>query len=171
MRRILFTALASAAMFAAVPTGALAHDGKDHHARHHHRVRHEHFVGRHDVGNPGNTANAGTVTAFGNGMMTITLANGNAVTGAVTNATEIKCDSPRGDNDNDNDRGDRVNEHAFDHGGDNGDNGGDNDGDRGDRGDDQQMCGTIAVGMAVRQASLTVTSAGAVWNEVELINS
>ncbi|MGH2896271.1 MAG: hypothetical protein ACRDPM_23785 [Solirubrobacteraceae bacterium] len=87
MRRILFTSLACTALFVAVPTVALAHNGhrNHHHKRHHHaRIRHEKFVGHHDAGdvnpvNPGdaNQPTAGMVTSFANNVLTITLSNGN----------------------------------------------------------------------------------------------
>jgi hypothetical protein len=188
MRRILFTILASTALFVAVPAAALAHDGHrgHHHKRHHHaRVRHEKFIGhRHDGdhnGVPANEPTAGTVTSFANNMLTITLTNGNMVSGLVTNGTEVKCENPEdNDNNGDNDveHGDRIRDHGPG-GGDNGDNGdrGDNNGDRGDdngnRGDDNDnnnMC-TITPGMAVRSAELRINGAGAFWDEVELIST
>jgi hypothetical protein len=191
MRRTLFTILACTAMFVAVPTVALAHNGhrNHHHKRHHHaRVRHEKFVGhRHDgdvnPGNPGNPGDAneptaGTVTSFANNILTITLTNGNTVSGEVTNGSEIKCENPADmDNNGDNDveHGDRVADHGPG-GGDNGDNGdrGDDNGDRGDndnRGDDNDDMCTITPGMAVTKAELTINGAGAFWNEVELVSS
>ena len=174
MRRILFTILACTALGAAVPTVALAHDGHsaDHHKRHHHaRVRHETFVAhRHDGehnGIPANEPAAGTVTSFANNMLTITLTNGNTVSGLVTNGTEVKCENAADANDN----GDNDVEHgdlASDHGpggGDNGDNG-----DRGDDNGNDNMC-TITPGMVVRNAELRLTGAGAFWDEVELISA
>ena len=105
MRRILFTVWASAALCAAAPTVALAHNGHRHHHHHkrdhHARVRHEKFFGhRHDGDRNDNPATgteptAGTVTSFANDVLTITLTNGNAVSGDVTNGTEIKCENPR----------------------------------------------------------------------------
>ncbi len=188
MRRILFTILASTALFVAVPTVALAHSGH-HHKRHHHaRVRHEKFVGHDSSGsvNPGTPADAneptaGTVTTFANNILTITLTNGNTVSGQVTNATEVKCENPADMNDNgDNDveHGDRISDHGPG-GGDNGDNGdngddnannGDDNGDNGDDNANNGMC-TITPGMAVRNAELTLNGAGAFWNEVELVSS
>jgi hypothetical protein len=180
MRRILFTILACTALSAAVPTVALAHDGRDndhHQKRHHHhaRVRHEKFVGhRHDGdhnGNPANEPTAGTVTSFANDTLTITLANGNTVSGIVTDGTEVRCENPA---DNDVEHGDRVTDHGPG-GGDNSGNG-DNDGrgdDNGDRGDDNNndnSC-TIMPGMAVRNAELRITGAGSFWDEVELIST
>ncbi len=55
-----------------------------------------------------------------------------------------------------------------------GDNGGDGRGGPGsgdDQGDnDDQMCTTIAPGMMVEKAELRISSAGAFWEEVELIS-
>ncbi len=150
MRRILFTILAGTALSVAVPTVALAHDGHSgrHHKRHHHaRVRLEKFIGhRHDGehhGIPANEPTAGTVSSFANNMLTITLTNGNTVSGLVTDGTEVKCENAAAvDNNGDND---------VEHGEDN-------------------MC-TITPGMAVRNAELRITGAGAFWDEVELIGS
>ena len=179
MRRILFTVLASAALCAAAPTVALAHNGhRHHHKRHHHaRVRHEKFFAhRHDGDRNGNPAansapTAGTVTSFANDVLTITLANGSTVSGEVTNDTEIKCENPEmqnGDNDGD-EHGDAVFHHGDGGGGDNGDRG-DEDGNRGDDNDNDEVC-TPTPGMAVRSAELTINGTGAFWNEVELINT
>jgi hypothetical protein len=159
----------------------MAHEGQrgHHHERHHHaRVRHENFVGhRHDGnsanGNPANGSEptAGTVTSFANDMLTITLTNGNTVSGEVTNDTEVKCENPaENDNNGDNDveHGDRISDHGPG-GGDDGDRGDDN-GNRGDDNDNDNMC-AIAPGMTVRNAELTINGAGAFWNEVELVSS
>jgi hypothetical protein len=173
MRKILFTVLASSALLVAVPTVALAHNGRGHHhKRHHHvRVRHEKFIGHDQAGdahpgNPGdaNQPTAGTVTSFANNMLTITLTNGNTVTGEVTNDTEIKCEGL--DNMGDVEHGDRISDHGPG-GGDNGDNGDDN----GNRGDDNDNMCTITPGMAVQKAELTINGAGAFWDEVELVSS
>ncbi len=51
------------------------------------------------------------MTSFANNLLTITLTNGNTVSGEVTNDTEVKCENPADMNDNgDNDveHGDRV---------------------------------------------------------------
>ena len=181
MRRILFTILACTAMSAAVPAAALAHDGNDHHhKRHHHaRVRHEHFVGhRHHNGDFGNQVTAGKVTSFANNVLTITLTNGNTVSGLVTDRTEVKCENPAdvdNNGDNDNEHGDRVTDHGpgggdnGDRGDDNGNRGNDND-NRGDDNDNDEMC-TITPGESVRNAELRISGAGASWDEVELIPS
>jgi Ni/Co efflux regulator RcnB len=194
MRRILFTVLASCVVLAAVPVIATAHgdehhrgrhhehhDRREHARRHHHRarVRHEHFSGdRGDRGdNPGQPGTAGTVTSFTGGVLTITLTNGNTVSGQVTQSTELRCEMQEPEF-RDDDQGPGAGGNTSD--GDNGsgpgsgDDGGDGRGGPGpgdDRGDnDDQMCTTIAVGMMVEKAELGISSAGAFWEEVELIS-
>ncbi|HEY1714814.1 MAG TPA: hypothetical protein VGG07_18070, partial [Solirubrobacteraceae bacterium] len=132
MRRILYTILACTALCVAVPAVALAHNGHSgHHHKRHHHIRHEKFVGHRHDGDFGNDMVAGTVTSFANDELTITLNNGNTVSGLVTDGTEMRCENPAdNDNNGDNDveHGDRVADH--------GPGGGDNGGDNGDRGDD-----------------------------------
>jgi hypothetical protein len=180
MRKIMFTVVAAAALCVAVPTVALAHHGDHHRRHHHHRVRHEFFKAhRHDTSGSSSSSGsttaptAGTVTSFANNGLTITLANGNTVSGEVTNDSEIKCENPQnqsGDNDaDDNGAGDEHGDAVFRHsdgGGDNGDQGDD----QGDDNGNDQMC-TPTPGMAVRKAELTISGNGAFWNEVELVNS
>jgi hypothetical protein len=172
MRRILFTILASTALFVAAPAAALAHGGHSgHHHKRHHHFRHESFVGHHHARDFGNDMIAGTVTSFANNELTITLNNGNTVSGLVTDDTEVKCENPEdNDNNGDNDieHGDRVADHGPG-GGDNGDRGDDN-GNRGDDNDNDSMC-TIAPGMGVGNAELRINGAGAFWDEVELVSS
>jgi hypothetical protein len=177
MRRTLFTILACTALFVAVPAVALAHNGhRGHHHKRHHRVRHEHFIGHShssDVnGVPANEPTAGTVTSFTDNVLTITLTNGNTVSGEVTNDTEVKCENAEDfDNNGDNDveHGDMVRDHGPG-GGD--DNGGDDNGGGDDLGEDNNnaTC-TITPGMAVRKAELQINGDGAFWDEVELIDS
>lgn len=118
--------------------------------------------------------NAGTVTAFADGELTITLFDGGTLTGKVTEDTEIRCDDDaktalashdpeddeRGDDDGDDEGDDDSGEHRH----------GDRDhGDcRHDGGDDE--CGTDALtaGRAVAEAELKVSSDGRVWQEIEL---
>jgi hypothetical protein len=178
MRRILFTLLASGALFAAVPAVSLAHGGHHHrsHARtvRHHGIRHEHFAGTGSstgspTGSPVASQNAGTVASFTNGILAITLADGSTVNGAVTSATELECEAAapmqtmdRGPSGGDNGNGDNNGDNA----GDNGGNGG-----NGDVGDNNNMCTTITPGMVVREANLTLTGSGAAWDRVDLIGS
>ena len=180
MRRIMFTVLACTALFAAVPAAALAHNG--HHHKRHHRVRHEHFIGhRHssDVnGVPGTEPTAGTVTSFTNNVLTITLTNGNTVSGDVTNDTEVNCENADnvGDNGDNAEQNDLVRDNGPSGGGDdNGPSGGDDNGagddDNQGADDNNDNTCTITPGMAVRKAELRIDGNGAVWDEVELISS
>jgi hypothetical protein len=119
--------------------------------------------------------NAGTVTAFANGELTITLFDGGTLTGKVTDETEIECDvddtTARAAHDpGDDDEGDDERDHG-DWGDDDGDDRGDS-GDRDDRDcdDDGDECGTeaLTVGRAVEEAELKISSAGRIWTEIEL---
>lgn len=136
--------------------------------------------------------NAGTVTSFADGELTITLFDGGTLTGKVTEETEIRCDAdddtarsshdPGDDDDGDegDDHGDRGHD---DHGDDEGDDRGDRGhGDRGgdgsgkcrhddDGGDDEdEECGpeALTTGAAVKEAELSISSDGRIWNEIEL---
>jgi hypothetical protein len=104
MRRLVLTAVASAAVLALVPASALArHHARHHHSRSHHRthIRHERFG---NITTPPATTPApttpgappadsvGTVTSFTNGVLMLTLNNGSTVSGTVTGDTEIECE-------------------------------------------------------------------------------
>jgi hypothetical protein len=132
-----------------------------------------------DDGTDDSEENAGTVTSFADGELTITLFDGGTLTGKVTDETEIKC------HDDDADRARAAHDHGDDDEGDDdhGDRGGrdgsdddhgdrdDGDDDHGDcRGDDDEECGTEALtaGRAVAEAELKITSEGRVWEEIEL---
>jgi hypothetical protein len=155
-------------------------DGLDNRAEFRHRTNprraNTKFVGQASQDN----GNAGTVTSFANGVLTITLNDGSTLKGAVTPQTEVACENSQtqaGDDDQNEDRGD-------DHGGDrakiaddNGDRNdqGDANNQQGDneQGDDDQPAGqpstcTIAQGDPVREADLKATSSGAVFEEVKL---
>jgi hypothetical protein len=175
MRKYLFAALVSTALVVAMPATALA---RHHHRHHHSRIRHEHF------GTAGGTSTttsgdemqgtAGTVDSFINGVLTIRLNDASLVSGMVTGATELQCEAPENEaNDNDADdsgSGDRL---AMDDGGSqSGDsNSGDDNGGDNDQGEDEQICTTAALtpGTVVQDAELNISSAGAVWHEVELV--
>ena len=113
--------------------------------------------------------NAGTITAFADGKLTITTFGGDEVTGAVTDATEIECED-----DGDDDSTARLADHGD---GDNSgpgsdDSGSDDHGDDDDQGEDEDddVCapGALAAGAKVEEAELEITSAGAIWDEIEL---
>lgn len=176
MRRISLSVIVSALALAVAPGAALA---RSHHHRHHHRkhVRtHVERFGSQQSVQPGTpvtpvaTSPAGTVASFTNGKLTITLADGSSVSGAVTNDTEIECQMA-GDNDND-DGVMNTDDQGPSGGGDNGDNNGDN-GDNGDQsgdGENGNMCSTASLtpGAVVQDARLELSSAGAVWERIEL---
>jgi hypothetical protein len=119
--------------------------------------------------------NAGRVTDFTNGVLTLTLADGSTLKGAVTADTEVKCEGAAGADNHGEDRA-----HMARDGGGNGDGehnsgGGDEaDGDNNqgdDNGDQQQPSATpctIAVGDFVREADVKATPSGPVFEEVQL---
>jgi uncharacterized repeat protein (TIGR03803 family) len=174
MKKLLFTLFASVAVIALVPATALARGDhhRHHHGRaHHSRVRHARFGS--DQSQPTGTGaaqDAGTVQSFDSGgKLTVLLNDGSTVTGRVTDATEMECetaeaDQMNGESQRRGDEGDRSGSR------DNGDNG-----DRGDNGDDQgdegATCSTadLMPGAVVREAELTISSgSGAVWTKLEL---
>jgi hypothetical protein len=180
MRRILSTIVASAALLAIAPAIALAQHGEHHRShrseRHHARVRHEGF-GR-DAGQSasvGGQQDAGTVRSFDGHVLTITLNDGSTVSGSVTTATEVECEAPMAAEIQNDDRG-----QGGDGAGDNGDRGGGDQGQAGNRdqdagqgpgdeqGEDNQTCTTVVPGMVVREAELTISATGAIWDKVEL---
>jgi hypothetical protein len=162
------------------------------HARHDVRIQHERFGGRDGISH-----DVGTVSAFANGRLTIHLNDGSNVTGAVDRLSEIECELPEfmrpadqgpggsgsgssggpGGPGGDNGQGGPGHNVGDDNGqGGPGDNAGDDNGQGGpdnDPGDDNgdRRCTTIVSGMAVRDATLTLTSFGAVWTRVDLIDS
>ena len=184
MRRMILAAATSSLVLALVPAGAMARQHshhKRHHARHHqrvHRVIHRRFG---DVNNPATTPTTGTpasdvvgtVDSFTNGTLTIKLNSGSTVSGTVTNDTEIECASSTVMTDTRRDGGGGSGS-GDSSGGDHGDRG-----DRGDQGDDndqddqgEQACTTanLTPGASVRGAELKISSAGAVWDKVDLIS-
>jgi hypothetical protein len=174
------------------------HAREDHHGVHHKRHhRHSHIVRFGAVtsagGAPGTAApvpaqpgetsqeTAGKVASFADDTLAITLNDGSTVSGKVNEGTEIECraaiagaagnggSDDHGDNDNSDDRG---------HDGQSGRGpgaGGQDDGPGHDVGDDNgqdeaEHCTSAALvpGAVVREAELRVSSAGAVWEKVEL---
>ncbi len=123
--------------------------------------------------------NAGTVTAFADGELTITLFDNGTLTGKVTPDTEIECDdeSAKSSGDGDDDHGGRGDddEGDDDHRG-RGDDDDDDEGDHhhgdhhGDHGDDDEACApdALKVGAKVEEATLKISSAGRIWEEIEL---
>jgi hypothetical protein len=177
MRKILLSVVACCAVIAFVPASALAHGHhKRHHRVHHARVR--------DFGSTSSTSSgqtsqgsgqtAGTVQSFSGGVLTIALTNGSTVSGTVTGDTEIECQSA--------DMSGTSGWQSHDHGGSN--NGSSGSGDSSNQGDDDQGQGdddnnagqtcdmsSLTQGAVVQEAELKITSAGAVWKNVDLASS
>ncbi|HEY2006559.1 MAG TPA: hypothetical protein VGG87_08910 [Solirubrobacteraceae bacterium] len=209
MRRIIYPLLAGIALLGVAVTPALArqHDHRAHERRHHerrhHERRHHHARIRHRTfgsaaGTSGTTStsndNAGTVSSFTNGVLTITLHDGSMVSGAVNRDTKIECrgNGARGDQDpGDNDAGENAGERAHDARSGGGDSSGrddnpgagdeaqgenDNPGDddnNDNNNDEMQNCSSSALthGTVVREAELAVGSGGARWDKVELLGT
>jgi hypothetical protein len=187
MKRILLVAVSSMALSLGAPAIASAH----HHAKRHHK----HHAAKARVldfraaaaPTTGTTASpttpatpasesAGKVASFKEGVLTITLNDGTSVSGKVTERTEIHCTTaaPAGGDDNDDEAGSGEGDHgssgearasessrhlarAADHG-------------AGSEGA-SQSCTTAALveNALVREAQLSISSAGAVWDHVDLL--
>jgi hypothetical protein len=173
--------MACIAALAVVPAAASARH-RSHHRHHRHavrhaQVRHERFgsdstaAGSPRSGDAMNAGDAGTVQSFTGGVLTIALTGGGTVSGTVTPNTELKCETPEPA-----EMQTEVSSSSRDGGGDNsgpGDSSGSGDDNGRDDNNDNEVenegtCGAITAGMVVRHAELTVSGAGAVWNEVEL---
>jgi hypothetical protein len=173
MRKIVLSVLACCALVAVVPASALAH-GK-HHKRHHARVHHRTFG--HDWSQSDNSGtsmnsdqNAGTVTSFTGGVLTITLNNGQTVSGDVTGDTEIECQAAEMSSSlRSHDRGDDNGDHADNHDNDQGD----DDQGQGDDDNENANCSSadLTPGIPVHEARLRISSAGATWDKVELVTN
>jgi hypothetical protein len=135
---------------------------------------------------PDSGATAGTVTSFTGGVLTITLTNGSTVSGQVTGQTELHClpatppppaeGEDRGDDQGNSESGDGEHSTSGHEGGashsDGNSSSGSGDGEGTDNpGQGDQSCTTAALvaGTVVREAELSVSSAGAVWDHVNLI--
>jgi hypothetical protein len=140
---------------------------------------------------------AGTVTSFNNGILTITLTDGSTLKGSVTPQTEVACEGAQGQSQSGDGSGDQSSQGgdrariASDGGGDQGDqssqssqstqnsqdsedsqdsqgdDNGQGDDDQGDQSAQSSTC-TIAPGDPVLEADLQATSNGAVFEEVKL---
>jgi hypothetical protein len=119
--------------------------------------------------------NAGTVKSFADGVLTISLAKGGEVSGAVTDATEVECGDHHDAGDDDQGDDDRADDHGDDgpnH--DEGDDHGDDDHSGPGRtatasSDDGCSTDALTTGAAVREADLELTGGSAVWREVQLL--
>jgi hypothetical protein len=191
MRRMILVVATSSLVLAIGPASALARHHSTHHKRHHarhharvHRVTHRRFG---DLSNPttptttpGTTPSSdavGTVDSFTNGTLTIKLNNGSTVSGMVTNETEIECSSAMSSlssdlrRDGDGGNGSSGGSDGQDSQGDQNSGGSDDNGPGDDEGQ-QQACtsASLTSGASVRGAELKISSAGAVWDKVDLIS-
>lgn len=193
MRRVTITMSAALVLLVFAPGSAVAHGG--HHRRHHH-ARHTRIERFGDVSGaptdtPSSADNAGMVQSFDNGVLTIMLNDHSLVSGSVTNDTEIECMAPEGstavheDGDGGGDQSGDGDQNA------NGDDqaqnmdgqgAGEDQGEAAEPNEDQaeeqneneneagNNCSTanLTPGAVVREAELRISSAGSVWNKVEL---
>jgi hypothetical protein len=93
MKRITLITSTAATLLAVALLPAVA-SAESHHHRHHHRRARTRLQ---SFGTSSPTApasdNAGTVTSFTGGVLTIKLTDGSSVAGKVTTATELKCET------------------------------------------------------------------------------
>jgi hypothetical protein len=112
-----------------------------------------------------NDEDAGTVASFTDGVLTINLAKGGTLTGAVTDATEIECDDSAAATAADHGGGGDDDQGDGDHHG-----GGDDEGD--DQGDDDNnACDpatALTAGRMVKEAEVRTEGGKAVFEKVEL---
>jgi hypothetical protein len=134
-------------------------------------------------GTPDGEENAGKIASFdaATGKLTITLFNGDSISGTVTESTRIKCEdthSPnttmgafRGEEEPGDDNGGQGEEPGDDNGGDNSGPGSENSGPgRGDEDGEGANCTTadLVVGATVEEAELELGNGTATFDEVEL---
>lgn len=192
MRKMLLTVAASCAVIALVPASAIASKGHRHHHgthAHHSRVRHLSWGSDQTQTTPqSQSQDAGTVQSFTNGVLTILLNdNKTTVSGQVTMATQIDCgtaqpaaqptgmdshDQSQGDNGSSSGGNDGQSDSSSTSG--SGGSGNDDQSDDQGQGDDEnasQTCDSSALtpGTVVHEAALSISSAGAVWNTVDLV--
>jgi hypothetical protein len=209
MRLRLLTAVGTVALALAAPSAALAHHGRGHH--HHHKTKanahHAKFrlvhigsrVAATTTTTPSGTTtpttpptpeNAGTVTSYTGGVLTLTLNDGSTVKGNVTSDTRISCvkattpptgteppptDQGPGD---DNGQGDDQSSGDMSQQGDQG-SGESQDGENGNGGgDDEQVQGTLeppcdssalVAGAVVRAAELRIGPGGTEFESILLV--
>jgi hypothetical protein len=170
--------------------------GERHHARHHRHARLLAFHAQAPAGTAPSTAEgsapvptpvaaerAGTIASFTDGTLTITLNDGASVSGKVTPRTEIECRSTlasaadHGDGGRGEENGGGSGEGSGSGPGEEGSSGpsgrdgrDDNDVGDNDAGDEAEQCMPAALvpGASVREAVLSVSSAGAFWMKLEL---
>jgi hypothetical protein len=201
MKRMLLMAVTSSVLALAAPGVASAHHAKHHgasHKRHAKRARVVTFgtAALTPASAPTQTSpttptpttptgeTAGTVKSFEKGVLTITLKDGTAVSGMVTEETQLECqsatpspttggdDQGAGDDQGGSEGGEHgaSTAHAADHASQQGEGGSDHQGDGSGEGS-QQSCTTAALvpNAVVGEAELKLSSAGAVWEKVQLL--
>jgi hypothetical protein len=168
MRRYLFAAFASLALIVALPAASLAREHHQKHDGHRDRIEHrharrdrvEHFR-RHGVRHervtpdqPGSRQDIGRVQSFKDDILVIQLNDGSTMSARVDRDTEVECEAmndsfQRDDGGPGPSGGDRS------HGGDDG-------------GNANCLMALQAAGTGVRDATLSLTGAGAFWDHVDL---
>jgi hypothetical protein len=187
MRRLLLSMAASALVVALLPASALARNDhhKWHHSRHHHarvhksKIRHKRFG---NVTTPSATTPApntpgappadavGKVATFDGKTLVIALNDGTTVSGKLMPDTKIECESMQNESS-------RASHHGEGDRGEQGVSGGDDKRGGDDNGRHEQganssnQCTTanLTPGTFIRGAELGISSAGAVWEKVDLI--
>ncbi len=204
MKRSLLTVTGITALALAMPGAALAHHGRSHHHHHHKAKVHAHHAKFRMVHigsattvpppapttppTPPTPNNAGTVTSYTNGVLTLTLNDGSSVSGKVTNETRIRCvkavpttppstepgtegpgdDNGQGDDQNRGDMSQGQGDHGqgeWQHGDD-----GDDDGGPG-AGEPEPPCdsSSLVAGAVVRAAELRIGPGGTEFESVWLV--
>jgi hypothetical protein len=127
-----------------------------------------------DDGTEDGDERAGTVASFDGTTLTIELFGGGSVSGLVTGDTEIECedegdDAPVASASDDDSGDDSSGEDSYGDDDPGDDSSGDDDSDESDE-DSESDCSIaeLVEGAVVHEAELELTSAGAVWHEVEL---
>jgi hypothetical protein len=199
MKRMLLAAATSTMVALAAPGLASAHKAKCHGRSHHActHVRNAHHARVLSFGSaisPTSTAPTGTtptapsgetagkVASFEGGVLTITLNDGSTVSGKVTEQTELRCESatPTEGNEGDDNSDGNGDENSGGNGDDSTHSGpgmsstGDDmssGGDGEDGGPTPTSCTSAALvkDAVVREAELSVSSAGSVWEHIDLI--
>jgi hypothetical protein len=200
MKRMLLPLLASSLLAVFAPAVASAHRGHHHHKRHARSARLLNFGAAvvplppggapPEQATPTNQA-AGTVVSYTGGVLAIKLTDNSTVAGKVTEETELRCQpatpptEPGDDDGGDSERGSEGDEqhgqsapsqfasqhgdffaHSADSQG-----GGDDEGDEsGDQ--SQESCTTAALvpNTVVLEAELKLSSAGAVWEKLDIVH-
>ncbi|MDX6670022.1 MAG: hypothetical protein QOI91_385 [Solirubrobacteraceae bacterium] len=127
-----------------------------------------------DDGTPDGQEDAGKVVSFENGVLTIALARGGTVSGQVTDATEIDCESapttpaPTATTSRNGSDDGPAHDVGDDHGGRHGD-GRHGDDESGDDGESNCTTADLKPGATVHEAELELKDGAAVFEQIELI--